>query len=157
ERGHADVSAAAKIALPRVLGGRMDMALLPEVSLPGGTGEFTRGSVEPSFGFLWALSPADGWDLSGVAQVAAHGAGDGGRLRATAVSAALGRTWHDRGSVYVEAYRISEGALSRWALDAGASHLFGDDVAADVSAGRSITPSGGWFVAAGAAFRHLRR
>ncbi len=158
--GMADVGIGAKLKLFDEGGTRPNLAIIPAVSLPSGSPEFTSSGYDPSINFAWAKSLPKGFGLGGNVKFQSSTEGEG-RFFQHAVSFSLGHGLFGDTAAYWEVYQI--GPMSKdgddlWMFDAGLTHAVSDNAQLDFSVGRSLSPTTpNWFVGVGFAIRSRLR
>jgi hypothetical protein len=139
---------------------KLDLALIPIVSLPTGSNDFTSGGYDPNVTLAWAGDLPRGFDLSGN-YILSSNTDDDRRFAEHDLSASLGHDLPAGWQGFAEVFTAS--ALSRdgsraWTVDAGVTRGLGDNAQFDVSAGRGLNDAASdWFVAAGFCLRGLPR
>jgi hypothetical protein len=140
--------------------GGFDVALLPILSLPAGSGSFSSGGYDPTLKLAWAHPLPHDIDLSGNFVIASLTDNDRRFVQETisvCAEHALAAGW----SGYAELLRTS--AVERdgrnvWLFDTGVSRGLGQRVAIDMSVGRGLSDAApAWYVGAGVAWRGLFR
>jgi len=138
--------------------GGLDFAVIPLVSLPVGSNDFTTGGYDPTIKFALGRSLPRGFGIGGNLIVSSV-TEDTHRFTQTSVSASLAHALGEHWGGFWELYGAS--ALSRdggraWLFDTGVTHTLGDNVQIDVSVGRGLTTDApDWFIGAGFAIRGL--
>ena len=154
--GYSDVELGAKIRLfdQRSLG--VDLAVLPMVSLPTGSDDFSSGAADPTVKITWARDLPAGFGLSGNVNASSISE-DGRRFHQQALSASLGHDLVAGFGSYVEVYGFSKMSPDDGrgvTVDGGVSHLIGGDIQFDIETGRGLTAAApDWFIGVGIAIR----
>ena len=145
--GFADMSVEAKwLALDRPEGGVPSVALLPAVSLPTGTSDFTAGKPQAALAALLGWTLHSGTSLSLDANVSrAVESSDGPYEWQVGSQAAfqipLRRSWAISGDAFVTAPVVS-GSSAPWGLDAGVEYYPGPNTQLDLTVIQTFTEPG---------------
>jgi len=154
--GGSDFEVAAKFKLATEKQFGMDLAVIPIVSLPVGSSDFTSGGVDPTVKIAMARALPAGFDLSGNVNVSSLTEGDA-RFTQTAVSASFGHDLVKGWGGYWEVYGFSsveKGGTAAWTFDTGISHLVGPNRQVDMTVGYGLTDAApNWFFSAGFSLR----
>jgi hypothetical protein len=136
----------------------LDIAIIPLISLPVGSDDFTSGGYDPTVKLTWSRDLARGFGLGGnviVSSITEAGA----RFTQTAISASLGHGLGEGWGGFWELYGAS--SLSRdggraWLFDTGITHTLGANAQLDLSVGRGLTEDApDWFIGVGFSIRGL--
>jgi hypothetical protein len=154
--GGSDVEVGAKVKLFESTDAGFELSVLPIVSLPIGSREFTSGGYDPMLEVAWTQQLPRGFELSGTV-TAASVSEDDHRFTQQILTVSLDRKLPVGWSGFAEAFRASSfvrDGSAVWIVDAGATHKLGRQAQFDISAGRGITDSApDWFVSAGISVR----
>jgi hypothetical protein len=155
--GRADAELGGKVKLLDSTRARVDLALLPYVSLPTASEGFGTGHYDPGVKVVAGRQLARGFGLSGTFNTV-DASGDSGRAWSREVSVSLD---HDLGSG-VGAYGEMDGAFSGrdcgCSVDGGITVAVGANGQFDVEAGRGVHGAApDWFLGVGFAVRRLPR
>lgn len=159
--GQADVEVGAKVLLNDGAWNRVQLAILPMVSLPTGSKAVTSGTTDPTIKFCWATALPKRFSLSGNVNVMRI-RDDLGRLTEHVVTLSLGRDLPGGWSGYWEAFGFiprNRPGNAAWTIDTGVTHALGDNAQVDVEVGRGTTPAAtDWSIGVGIGIRaSLRR
>jgi hypothetical protein len=158
--GMADVGVGAKLKLLDEGETRPNLAIIPAISLPSGSQEFTSSGYDPSLNFAWAKSLPKGFGLGGNVKFQ-YSTEDEDRFFQHAVSFSLGLGLFGDTAAYGEVYQvgpITKDGHDLWMFDAGLTHALGNNAQLDLSVGRSLSPTTpNWFVGVGFAIRSRLR
>jgi hypothetical protein len=154
--GRSDVEVGAKLKLFESARAGFELSVVPTVSLPIGSNDFTSGGYDPTVEFAWTRSLSHGFSLSGNVTTTSVSEDDH-RFTQHIVTLSVDRDvaagWHG----FAEAFRASSferGGTAVWILDTGATHHLGRQAQFDVSIGRGVTAAApDWFVSAGISLR----
>jgi hypothetical protein len=154
--GGSDFEVAAKFKLATEKQFGIDLAIIPIVSLPVGSSEFTSGGVDPTVKVAMARGLPAGFDVSGNVNVSSLTEGDT-RFTQTALSASFGHDLVKGWGGYWEVYGFSsleKGGQAAWTFDTGVSHLVGPNRQIDMTVGYGLTDAApNWFFSAGFSLR----
>jgi methyl-accepting chemotaxis protein len=121
--------------------GGIDFAVIPLVSLPTGSDDFTTGGYDPTIKFALGRSLPRGFGIGGNVIVSSV-TEDSRRFTQTSVSAsvshALGENWGGFWELY-GASKLSRDGGRAWLFDTGITHTFGDNLQIDLSVGRGLS------------------
>ena len=156
--GLEDLYLGAKIALSGQRGAFPATAILPQVTVPTGTGAFSAGQTLPGVNFLYSWELNETLSLAGSTQVNAAVADDDGDYREWAQSLSWGIAMGQRTGLYAEWYAFVpsglEGASGQHYLNSGLTWLANDDLQWDVRVGVGLNDAAeDMYVGAGLAFR----
>jgi hypothetical protein len=151
--GQSDVEVAAKVKL--LTGDRLQVSLLPFVSLPTASHGLGSGGYDPGLKFAWAKDLPRGVGLSGNVNASSSTTATG-RSWSREVSVSAGHSLGGPWGVYWEAYGSADGGGCVCAVDTGVSLAIGTNSQIDVEAGRGIgNHAQNWFIGAGFSVRRL--
>ena len=154
--GGSDVEVGAKVKLIEPTRSGFELSVLPIVSLPIGSSEFTSGGYDPTLEVAWTHPLPRGFMLSGTV-TAASVSEDDHRFTQHIFSVSLDRNLPVGWNGFAEAYRASSferdgGAV--WIIDTGAVHKLGRQAQFDFSVGYGLTAAApDWFISAGISLR----
>jgi Putative MetA-pathway of phenol degradation len=136
----------------------VDLAIIPILSLPTGSDDFTSDGYDPALKVAWARELPQGFGLSGNINVASL-TEDDDRFTEQDLSASLGHALAAGWDGYVELFTAShlerEGGRA-WIFDTGVTHGIGPNTQFDVNVGRGLRDAGpDWYIGAGFALRGL--
>jgi hypothetical protein len=137
-----------------------DLAVIPIVSIPIGSNDFTTGGYDPTIKLSLARDLPRGFGIGGNVIVSSV-TEDGTRFTQTSVTASLAHGFGDKWGGFWELYganRLSRDGGRAWLFDTGITHTFGENVQIDLSVGRGLTQDApDWFIGAGFAIRGFFR
>ena len=156
--GLEDLYLGAKIALSGQRGAFPATAILPQVTVPTGTGAFSAGQTLPGVNFLYSWELNERLSLAGSTQVNAAVADDDGDYREWAQSLSWGIAMGQRSGLYAEWYAFVPSGLERGRsehyLNSGLTWLAHDDLQWDVRVGVGLNDAAeDMYVGAGMVFR----
>jgi hypothetical protein len=133
-----------------------DFSVIPIVSLPTGSDDFTTGGYDPTLKLAIARDLPRGFGLGGnviVSSITENGTRFTQKSVSASLAHALGAHWSGFWELYGASSLSRDGGVA-WLFDTGATHTFGKNVQIDVSIGRGLTAGApDWFVGAGFAIR----
>lgn len=155
KRGYSDLEVGAKVKL--LDGERLDVAMIPSVSIPTRDRHFSSQSYDPAVKLTWATAVSDRTTLAGNLNLSRPWDGER-RYDAHAVSVSLGhdlsRTWGAYGEIYTLTAMRGPGTPAGWTANGGVTRAVGRHLQLDVEAGRGLTSEApDWFAAFGFAIR----
>ena len=155
-KGRADMEVGAKYVLRDADQGGFAFAVIPILSLPTGADGFSSGTVDPTFKFTWATNLPKAFDISGNVNVSRLG-DSLGRYTEHVLSVSLAHALVGGWGGYAEVFGFTPHGRpdsSAWTVDAGVTHLLGENAQIDFEFGRGLTAAApSWFVGTGVAFR----
>lgn len=158
KRGYSDLEVGAKVKL--LDRERLDVAMIPSVSIPTRDRYFSSQSYDPAVKLTWATAVSNHSTLAGNFNLSRLWDGER-RYNAEAVSVSLGHdlssTWGAYGEIFGLTALRGPGAPGGWTANGGVTRAIGRHVQLDVEAGRGLTPEApDWFAAFGFAIRRGR-
>lgn len=156
--GLEDLYLGAKIALSGQRGALPATAILPQMTVPTGSGAFSAGRALPGVNFLYSWDLSETLSLAGSTQVNAAVADMGEDYSGWAQSLSWGIATGQRSGVYAEWYAFVpvglDGAETRHYVNSGLTWLANDDLQWDVRIGLGLNAAAeDMYVGAGAAMR----
>ena len=156
--GLEDLYLGAKVALSGQRGALPATAILPQVTVPTGSGALSAGRTLPGVNFLYSWDLNETLSLAGSTQVNAAVADDNEDYREWAQSLSWGIAVGQRSGLYAEWYAFVpsglEGASGQHYLNSGLTWLANDDLQWDVRVGVGLNDAAeDMYVGAGMVFR----
>jgi hypothetical protein len=154
--GRSDVEVGAKLKLIESARTGFELSVLPIVSLPIGSNDFTSGGYDPTVEIAWTQSLPRGFSLSGNVTGDSISEDDH-RFTQHILTVSVDRDIAAGWNAFAEAFRASrfirDGAAV-WIVDTGATHRLGRQAQFDISVGRGVTAAApDWFISAGVSLR----
>ena len=154
--GYSDVELAAKIVVFNEGRHRPALSLIPLLSLPLGSPDFSSGDYDPGLKVALGKDLPKGFSLGGNVNVSSLTTPDG-RFLQTAFSASLGHGLRRGFRGYWEIFGLTpwqNAGSAAWLANAGVTHSIGKHAQIDARAGKRLTDVGpDWFWGFGMAFR----
>jgi hypothetical protein len=155
--GRSDAEIGAKLKLLDAETARVDMAVIPFLSLPTATPGFGSDGVNPGIKLTVARDLPRGFGLSGNVN-AARVTSDGGQTWEREASLSVARALRGPVSAYWEAYGTVGDGRCECTVNTGVALAAGPNAQFDVEVGRRVSGDAPrWFVGAGFAIRHAIR
>lgn len=159
--GLEDLYLGAKIALSGQRGALPATAILPQMTVPTGSGAFSAGRTLPGVNFVYSWDLSEALSLAGSTQVnqgAGEAGGDDEPYREWAQSLSWGIAVGQRSGLYAEWYAFVPSGLkdgrSEHYLNSGLTWLANDDLQWDIRVGLGLNDAAeDVYVGAGLAFR----
>jgi hypothetical protein len=142
--GYSDVELAAKFTVFRQGSHTPAVSLIPMLSVPAGSKEFSSGSYDPTLKVAMARELRRGFSLSGNLNFSSLGSEDG-RFLQTAISASLEHELGHGFGAYGEVFGLTaleKGGSAAWIANTGVCRLIGKDAQVDVRVGKRLTTAG---------------
>lgn len=157
-RGHSDVEIGMKIMAVEETRHRPAISLIPLLSLPLGSSDFSSSAHDPTLKVVWSKDLIRGFSLGGNVNFSSLSAPDG-RFFQTAYSASLAHELRYGFGGYWEIFGFTpweKGGSAAWIADTGVTRSIGKNAQADFRVGRRLTSSGpDWYWGVGIAYRHV--
>jgi hypothetical protein len=154
--GRSDIEVGAKLKLIESARTGFELSVLPIVSLPIGSNDFTSGGYDPTVEFAWTQPLPRDFSLSGNV-TAASVSGENRRFTQHILTLSIDRDVAAGWNAFAEAFHASSfirAGHDVWIVDTGATHRLGHRAQFDVSVGRGVTAAApDWFVSAGISLR----
>ena len=154
--GHSDVELAAKILLFEQGHFRPALSLIPLLSLPLGSPEFSSGAYDPTLKVALGKDLPEGFSVGGNANFSSITTPDG-RFLQTAFSVSVGHSLGHGYGGYWEIFGFTpweKAGSAAWIANTGITRSIGKNAQVDVRVGKRLTDSGpGWFWGMGIAVR----
>jgi hypothetical protein len=154
--GYSDVDLAVKIRIFDEGRHRPALSLIPILSVPLGSSEFSSGDYDPTLKVALGKDLPKGFRIGGNVNFSSL-TSDDGRFLQTAFSASLGHSLGHGLGAYWEFFGFTpweKGGSAAWIANTGVTRSIGKNAQIDVRVGKSLTGSGpGWFWGMGVAFR----
>jgi len=155
-QGGADTYVGFKWKLLDQEGLRPDFAIIPAVTVPGGSSGFSSGDVDPEIKLAWSYGLGERWSVGGNVNLAAPTDG-GKRFFQSGASVALGYELLERVGAYVEYfgfYPNARGADCAHTLNTGLTWRLTDNLQLDWRIGAGLNEEAeDFFTGVGFAFR----
>ncbi len=154
--GYSDVELAVKIAVFDQGRHRPALSLIPIVSVPLGSPDFSSGDYDPTLKVALSKDLPKGFSLGGNVNSSSLTTTDG-RFSQTAFSASLGHSLGREYRAYWEIFGFTpweKAGSAAWIANSGLTRSLGKNAQIDVRIGKRLTDSGpDWFWGFGVAFR----
>jgi hypothetical protein len=154
--GHSDVETAVKILLVDQGRHRPALSLIPILSLPLGSPDFSSGGYDPTLKVALGKDLPAGFSLGGNVNLSSINTPDG-RFLQTAYSASVGHSLGRGFGGYWELFGFTpweKDGSAAWIANAGITHSIGRNAQVDLRVGKRLTDAGpGWFWGIGLAVR----